>query len=115
LHSVPTRRSSDLPTTVYRYWPQRALSRFRTSKTSAPISNDCPFRSPTSLVSRAFNPPTQGLNARLPKLVGLRNGQSLEIGADVFDVLNLLNARWGQYRYTVVGRSEERRVGTECR
>ena len=51
------------------------------------------------------NPWVGGLNARLTKLVGLRNGQSLEIGADVFDVLNLLNARWGQYRYTVLGPS----------
>ena len=51
------------------------------------------------------NPWVGGLNARLTKLVGLRNGQSLEIGADVFNVLNLLNARWGQYRYTVLGTS----------
>src|SRR2546430_17270519 len=46
------------------------------------------------------NPWVGGLNARLTKLVGLRNGQSLEVGADVFNVLN---------------RSEERRVGKECR
>ena len=45
------------------------------------------------------------MNARLTKMVGLRKGQSLEIGADVFNVLNLLNARWGQYRYTVLGPS----------
>src|SRR3989442_839067 len=51
------------------------------------------------------NPWVGGLNARLTKLVGLRNGQSLEVGADVFNVLNLLNARWGQYRYTVLGPS----------
>jgi len=51
------------------------------------------------------NPWVGGLNARLTKLVGLRNGQSLEIGADVFNLLNLLNARWGQYRYTVLGPS----------
>ena len=51
------------------------------------------------------NPWVGGLNARLTKLVELRNGQSLEIGADVFNFLNLLNARWGQYRYTVLGPS----------
>ena len=51
------------------------------------------------------NPWVGGLNARLTKMVGLRKGQSLEIGADVFNVLNLLNARWGQYRYTVLGPS----------
>jgi hypothetical protein len=51
------------------------------------------------------NPWVGGLNARLTKVVGWRNGQSLEIGADVFNVLNLLKARWGQYRYTVLGPS----------
>lgn len=51
------------------------------------------------------NPWVGGLNARLTKMVRLRAGQSLEIGADVFNVLNLLNGRWGQYRYSVLGAS----------
>jgi hypothetical protein len=46
-----------------------------------------------------------GLNARLSEIVFVRNGQSLEVDADVFNVLNLLSSRWGLYRYTVLGAS----------
>jgi len=51
------------------------------------------------------NPWVGGLNARLSEMVFVRNGQSLEVDADVFNVLNLLSSRWGQYRYTVLGAS----------
>jgi hypothetical protein len=51
------------------------------------------------------NPWVGGLNARLSRMVRVRDGQLLEIDADVFNVLNLLNSRWGLYRYTVFGAS----------
>ena len=42
------------------------------------------------------------LNARLTKTVPVRAGQSLEIGVDVFNVLNLIHRAWGQYRFTTL-------------
>ncbi len=44
-------------------------------------------------------------NLRLAKTVSLPVGHSLEIMADVFNVLNLLSSRWGQYRATMDGAS----------
>ncbi|MGH7752596.1 MAG: hypothetical protein ACREN5_07245, partial [Gemmatimonadales bacterium] len=47
------------------------------------------------------NPWFGTLNARLTKVVPTRAGQSLELTADFYNVLNLLNRRWGQYRLTI--------------
>jgi len=44
---------------------------------------------------------TNLLNARMTKTVSL-GGQSLEMGADVFNVLNLISRRWGQHRFTTL-------------
>lgn len=41
------------------------------------------------------------LNARLTKVVPTRAGQSPELTADVYNVLNLLNRRWGHSRVTI--------------
>ncbi len=45
------------------------------------------------------------LNARLTTTIPLAGGQYLEITADVFDVPNLVNSRWGQYRDLTTGPS----------
>lgn len=47
------------------------------------------------------NPWFGTINARLTKLVPTRTGQSLELTADVYNVLNLLSSRWGQSRVTI--------------
>lgn len=47
------------------------------------------------------NPWFGTVNARLTKVVPTRAGQSLELTADVYNVLNLLNSRWGQSRVTI--------------
>ena len=39
------------------------------------------------------------LSAQLTKAFPTASGQSLEMTADVYNVLNLLNRRWGQSRY----------------
>src|SRR2546426_2898305 len=46
------------------------------------------------------------LNARLTKAFPTLSGQSLELSADVYNVLNLLNRRWGQSRFTVLNPPE---------
>lgn len=46
------------------------------------------------------NPWFGTLNARLTKAFPTVTGQSLELTADVYNVLNLLNREWGQYRVT---------------
>jgi hypothetical protein len=45
------------------------------------------------------------LNARLTTTVPLMGGQHLEITADVFNVPNLINSRWGRYWDTTTGPS----------
>ena len=30
------------------------------------------------------------------------DGQTLELGADIFNLLNLINRQWGQYRFTTL-------------
>jgi hypothetical protein len=47
------------------------------------------------------NPWISVLNAQITESVFLGR-QSLDIGVDVFNVLNLLNRRWGQYRFTTL-------------
>jgi len=42
------------------------------------------------------------LNARLTKAIPTVSGQSLELRADVYNVLNLVNRRWGQSRLTAL-------------
>ena len=46
------------------------------------------------------NPWFGTLNARLTKAFATVGGQSVELTADVYNVLNLLNRRWGLYRVT---------------
>ena len=46
------------------------------------------------------NPWFGTLNARLTKAFRTRAGQSLELTADVYNVLNLLNREWGELRMT---------------
>ncbi len=41
------------------------------------------------------------LNARMTKTVRI-DGQTLELGADIFNLLNLINRQWGQYRFTTL-------------
>jgi hypothetical protein len=48
------------------------------------------------------NPWFGTLSARLTKAFPTLAGQSLELTADVYNVLNLLNRRWGQYRVTTL-------------
>jgi hypothetical protein len=45
------------------------------------------------------------LNARLTTAVPLSRGQQLEIIADIFNLPNLINSRWGRYFDTTVGPS----------
>jgi hypothetical protein len=45
------------------------------------------------------NPWFGTLNTRLTKAFPVAAGRSLEIGADVYNVLNLINSRWGLSRY----------------
>jgi hypothetical protein len=45
------------------------------------------------------------LNARLTKAVPTTRGQQVEIIADVFNVLNLINGRWGRYHDLTTGPS----------
>lgn len=45
------------------------------------------------------NPWFGTLNARLTKQLPMRRGQWLEVSADIYNVLNLVNARWGHSRY----------------
>ena len=45
------------------------------------------------------------LNARLGTTVALRGGRYLEITADIFNVPNLIEPRWGQYRDVTTGPS----------
>jgi hypothetical protein len=47
------------------------------------------------------NPWFGTVNARLTKVVPRRAGQSVQLTADVYNVLNLLNSRWGQSRVTI--------------
>jgi hypothetical protein len=47
------------------------------------------------------NPWFGTVNARLTKVVPTRAGQSVELTADVYNVPNLLNSRWGQSRVTI--------------
>jgi hypothetical protein len=51
------------------------------------------------------NPWVGTLNARLTRTVGAGSGRSVEIGLDVFNVLNLLDGGWGLYRATTRGAS----------
>jgi hypothetical protein len=46
------------------------------------------------------NPWTHLANARLSRPIALRPGRTLDLMLDVFNVLNLLNARWGLVRRT---------------
>ena len=46
------------------------------------------------------NPWFGTLNARLSKAFPTVRGQSLELTADVYNLLNLINRQWGQYRVT---------------
>jgi hypothetical protein len=48
------------------------------------------------------NPWFGTLNARVTKGFPTFAGQSLELTADVYNVLNLLNREWGQYRVTTL-------------
>lgn len=48
------------------------------------------------------NPWFGTLSARLAKTVPSVAGQSVELTADVYNVLNLLSRRWGQYRITTL-------------
>lgn len=48
------------------------------------------------------NPWFGTLSARLTKTFPTVGGQSLELMADVYNVLNLLSRRWGQYRVTTL-------------
>src|SRR5256886_7448451 len=43
------------------------------------------------------------LNARLTTAVPLSSGQQFEIIADIFNLPNLINSRWGRYFDTTVG------------
>jgi hypothetical protein len=43
------------------------------------------------------------LNARLVKVIRTVNGQSLELSADIFNLLHLINWDWGQIRTTSGG------------
>jgi hypothetical protein len=49
------------------------------------------------------NPWQNNLNARLSKVINTVGGQSLEITADILNVLNLLNSKWGLTRVTGTG------------
>jgi hypothetical protein len=46
------------------------------------------------------NPWFGTLNARVTKAFPTMTGQSLELTADIYNVLNILNRNWGQYRVT---------------
>jgi hypothetical protein len=48
------------------------------------------------------NPWFGTLNARLTKAIPTAGGQSLELSANVYNVLNLLNHQWGQARFTTL-------------
>jgi hypothetical protein len=48
------------------------------------------------------NPWFGTLNARLTKAIPTAGGQSLELSANVYNVLNLLNHQWGQPRFTTL-------------
>ena len=52
--------------------------------------------------SSCRNPWFGTLNARLTKAFPTLSGQSLELTADVYNVLNLLNRQWGQSRVTTL-------------
>ena len=52
------------------------------------------------------NPWFGTLNARVTKAFPTVAGQSLELTADVYNMLNLLNRDWGQYRVTTLDPSE---------
>ena len=41
------------------------------------------------------------VNARVMKTIPTRAGEALELTADVYNVLNLINSHWGQYRITI--------------
>lgn len=47
------------------------------------------------------NPWFGTVNLRLAKAIPTRAGQSLELAVDVYNLLNLLNSQWGQYRRTI--------------
>ena len=51
--------------------------------------------------NRCRNPWFGTINARLTKTVPTRAGESLELTADVYNVLNLINSDWGVYRRTI--------------
>ena len=46
------------------------------------------------------NPWFGSLNARLSKALPTRDGQSLELAVDLYNLLNLFSTKWGQYRVT---------------
>ena len=41
------------------------------------------------------------LNAQVVKRIPLRNQHGVDVAMEIFDVLNLLNSRWGTYRLSV--------------
>jgi hypothetical protein len=47
------------------------------------------------------NPWFGTVNARVTKAIPTRAGESVELTADVYNVLNLINSQWGQYRITI--------------
>ena len=47
------------------------------------------------------NPWFGTVNARLSKAISIRGGRSVELSADVYNVLNLIKREWGQYRLTI--------------
>jgi hypothetical protein len=47
------------------------------------------------------NPWFGTVNARLSTVIPTRAGQSLELMADIYNVLNMLSTQWGQYRITI--------------
>jgi len=53
------------------------------------------------------NPWQNILNARFSKVINTLGGQSLEITADILNVLNLLNSDWGLLRVTGTGFEEQ--------
>ena len=48
------------------------------------------------------NPWSGTVSGRLAKAFLIRDGQSVEVTADMYNLLNVLNARWGQSRRTVL-------------
>lgn len=53
------------------------------------------------------NPWFGTLSARLTKVIPTAAGQSLELTADVYNVLNLLDREWGQARFTTLAPFQE--------